>query len=131
MGFYTYWRYGHALIALGDQADLARAQTATLMMIVLVHVGYVFTARSILGSAFSFSPFGNRWLLLGVALTLVCNLSLVYLPAMNNLFRTAAFPLEWWPFVLLGLPAGFLFPELEKAIVRWRKRQHGLTTIEG
>ena len=122
LGFYTYWRFGNELLAAGNSVDLAQAQTATLMMVVMVHLGYVFTARSILGSAFSFSPFGNRWLLLGVALTLIFNLSLVYAPFMHNLFRTAAFPTEWWLLVLLGFPAGFLFPELEKAFVRWWRR---------
>jgi len=126
LGFYTYWQFGHELLATGNAADLSQAQTATLMMVVMVHLGYVFTARSILGSAFSFSPFGNRWLLVGVALTLVFNLSLVYSPFMNDLFRTAAFPAEWWFFVLLGLPAGFLFPELEKAVVRQWKRKRGI-----
>ncbi len=123
LGFYTYWQFGHELLAAGNTADLAQAQTATLMMVVMVHLGYVFTARSILGSAFSFSPFGNRWLLMGVAMTLIFNLSLVYAPFMNNLFRTEAFPAEWWLLVLLGLPAGFLFPELEKALVRWWRQK--------
>jgi magnesium-transporting ATPase (P-type) len=106
LGFYTYWRFGHELMATGDTGDLRQAQTATLMMVVMVHLGYVFTARSILGSAF----------------TLIFNLAMVYAPFMNNMFRTAAFPAEWWLFVLLGIPAGFLVPELEKAVVRhWRR----------
>ena len=126
MGFYTYWRFGHELVATGDAADLAQAQTATLLMVVMVHLGYVFTARSIMGSAFGFSPFGNRWLLLGVALTVIFNLSMVYAPLMNDVFRTAAFPADWWPFILLGLPAGFLLPELEKAIGRRRRRGTGV-----
>ena len=96
------------------------------MMVVMVHLGYVFTARSTLGSAFAFNPFGNRWLLLGAALTLIFNLSMVYAPFMNKLFRTAPFPAEWWYFVLLGLPAGILFPELEKAVVRRWRRTKGI-----
>ncbi len=123
MGFYTYWQFGHQLVAAGAESDLAQAQTATLMMVVMVHLGYVFTARSVLGSAFSFSPFGNRWLLVGVGLTLVSNLALVYAPFMNELFRTAPFPAEWWYLVLLGLPAGLLFPEAEKAVVRWARQR--------
>jgi magnesium-transporting ATPase (P-type) len=130
MGFYTYWRFGHGLLMTGDGADLAQAQTATLMMIVMVHLGYVFTARSVSGSAFTFSPFGNRWLLLGVVLTVIFNGSMVYVPFMNELFRTAPFPAEWWLFVVLGLPAGFLFPEAEKAIIRWWKPKRGSTAAQ-
>jgi magnesium-transporting ATPase (P-type) len=125
-GFTTYWVFGHELV---DQvgaaaADLSAAQTATLNSVVMVHLGYVFTARSTKGSAFTFSPFGNRWLLGGVAATILFNLAIVYSPMLNALFRTAPFPTEWWPFVLLGFPAGFLVPEIEKAIVRgWEARK--------
>ncbi len=33
------------------------------MTVILVHLGYVMTARSTTESAFSFSPFSNKWLL--------------------------------------------------------------------
>jgi magnesium-transporting ATPase (P-type) len=122
MGFATYWRFGHDLME-GGAIDLAAAQTATLTSVVMVHLGYLFTARSTRASAFTFSPFGNRWLLAGAAATVLFNLAMVYSPLMNSLFRTAPFPTDWWAFVALGLPAGFLVPELEKAIVRWWSRR--------
>ena len=93
------------------------------MGVVLVHLGYVMTARSTIRSAFTFSPFSNKWLLGGVAFTVIADLLIVYLPVFNNVFRTVAFPAEWWPFVLIGLPAGFLIPELEKLIRREKRRK--------
>ena len=112
-GFLIYWEFGHRAIS-NEDIVLGQAQTAAFMSVVLVHLGYVITARSTTKSAFTFSPFSNKWLLGGIALAIISDLLIVYLPALNNVFRTVAFPIEWWPFVLFGLPAGFFIPELEK-----------------
>jgi len=123
--FIIFWHFGQLAFA-SPNVDmlLTQAQTAALMTVVGVHIGYIFTARSTFGSAFTFSPFSNKWILGGVAITIIIDLMIVYLPALNNVFRTAAFPASWWPYVLIGLPVGFFVPELEKLIRRQlRKRE--------
>jgi len=120
-GFFIYWTFGHRAMAT-ESIILTQAQTAALMSVVMVHVGYVMTARSTFKSAFTFSPFSNKWILGGVALTIIIDLMIVYVPFLNTIFRTAAFPAEWWPYILLGLPVGFFIPELEK-LVRRRLRK--------
>jgi P-type Ca2+ transporter type 2C len=103
---------------------LTEAQTAALMSVVCVHLGYVMTARSTFKSAFTFSPFSNKWLLGGVAITIITYLIIVYVPFLNSIFRTAPFPTEWWLYILLGLPIGFFIPELDKLVRRQlRKRK--------
>lgn len=121
-GFLIYWNFGHLALAT-DNILLTEAQTATLMAVVFVHVGYIMTARSTFESAFTFSPFSNKWILGGVAITIITDLAIVYVPALNNVFRTAPFPAEWWPFVAIGLPVGFLVPELEKLVRRQLKKR--------
>lgn len=122
-GFLIYWNFGHLALAT-DNILLTEAQTATLMAVVFVHVGYIMTARSTFESAFTFSPFSNKWILGGVAITIITDLAIVYMPALNSVFRTAPFPAEWWPFVAIGLPVGFFVPELEKLVRRQlRKRK--------
>ncbi len=101
------------------------------MSVILVHLGYVMTARSTTKSAFTFSPFSNKWLLGGIAFTIIADLLIVYLPSLNSVFRTAPFPAEWWPFVLVGLPAGFLIPELEKLVRRRLQKRKGLISAMG
>ena len=114
-GFSVYWIYGHLAISGGvNELALTQAQSAAFISIVLVHIGFIFTARSILGSAFTFSPFSNKWVLWGVGITIVTNLLIVYAPFLNTVFRTAPFPTEWWPLILLALLPGFLVVELEK-----------------
>jgi magnesium-transporting ATPase (P-type) len=121
-GFLIYWEFGHLALSNSD-IILSQAQTAAFMGVILVHLGYVMTARSTTKSAFTFSPFSNKWLLGGIAFTIIADLLIVYLPTLNNVFRTVAFPVEWWPFVLIGLPAGFFIPELEKFVRRKIQRK--------
>lgn len=121
-GFLVFWGFAHGATSQ-DNALLTQAQTAAFMSIVLVHLGYVITARSTHDSAFTFSPFSNKWLLGGIALTVVANLMMVYAPFMNSIFRTAPFPAHWWPYVLIGLPLGFFVPEVEKLVRRAVQRR--------
>jgi hypothetical protein len=70
----------------------------------------------------------SRVLLAAIAGIVFCilrkaDLLIVYLPALNNVFKTRPFPPQWWPFVILGLPAGFFIPELEKFILRRLKKR--------
>ncbi len=121
--FIVYWIYGHLAISGGvDELALTQAQSAAFISVVLVHIGFIFSARSIFGSAFTFSPFSNKWVLWGVGITIVTNVMIVYVPFLNDLFRTAPFPTEWWPFVILALLPGFLVVELEKFLRKQFKR---------
>jgi Ca2+-transporting ATPase len=115
--FGVYWVFGHYSIS-NDSIEINQAQTAAFMSVVLVHLGYVMTARSVHKSGFSINPFTNKWLLGGIAFTILADLLIVNLPVLNSVFKTTPFPLSWWPLVLIGLPAGFLVPELEKIIRR-------------
>jgi Ca2+-transporting ATPase len=121
--FAIFWVFGHYSLS-DDDIVINQAQTAAFMSVVLVHLGYVMTARSTTNSAFTFSPFSNKWLLGGIAFTILADLLIVYLPALNSVFKTAPFPVSWWPLVLIGLPAGFFVPELEK-LVRNKFRKKG------
>jgi len=115
LAFALYWVFGHYSIS-NDDIVIHQAQTAAFMSVVLVHLGYVMTARSIHKSGFTINPLSNKWLLGGILFTIVADLLIVYLPALNSVFKTVPFPVAWWPFILIGLPAGFFIPELEKLI---------------
>ena len=119
-GFVIYWIYGHLAMSgsVGDELMLTQAQTAAFMGVKLLHMGFVVTARSVMKSAFTFNPFSNKWVLAGIALTLITQLMITYVPAANVMFRTAPFPVQWWPVVILALFPGFLVVELEKWIRR-------------
>jgi len=124
-GFLIYWRFGHLAMSSEDVL-LSQAQTAAFMSVILVHLGYLVTARSTIKSAFTINILANKWLLGGMSFTIIADLLIVYLPALNSVFRTTPFPLSWWPFVFLGFPAGLLIPELEKLIIRRRQRKRNI-----
>ncbi len=120
-GFFVYYYFGASAVQPGqpvNQILLTQAQTAAFWGILLAHLGYVVSARSVYRSAFSFSPFSNLWLLLGIALSILIRFIPTILPAAAELFRTAAFPLSWWPLILLCFFPSFIAIEADKLIRR-------------
>ncbi|MBL7118002.1 MAG: cation transporting ATPase C-terminal domain-containing protein, partial [Candidatus Syntrophoarchaeum sp.] len=121
-GFLMY--YLTTLIYGETELVLTQAQTAAFTTVMLVHICYLFTARSITDSAFKFSPFSNKWVLIGTAITLALQLTIIYaLPSIGiNPFRTAPLPAEWWiPMILVSLPIFFII-EFEKFLTkRWKR----------
>jgi magnesium-transporting ATPase (P-type) len=106
-----------------DELLLTQAQTAAFWGILLAHFGYVISARSIYGSAFSLNPLSNRWLLAGIVISVLIRLIPTLVPQANALFRTAAFPAAWWPLILLCFLPSFIAIESDKLIRKlWRQK---------
>jgi len=125
-GFYIYYHFGAAALLPSGEVDLllvTQAQTAAFWAILFAHFGYVISARSIYRSAFCFNPFSNPWLLGGILLSLLIRLVPTMIPAASELFRTADFPAQWWPLILLCIFPSFLAIEADKLARRlWRGR---------
>jgi hypothetical protein len=120
-GFWIYYHFGAAAVVDAQIVDvllITQAQTAAFWAILLGHFGYVVSARSIHDSAFSFSPFSNRWLLGGIGLSIAIRLIPTVIPQAATLFRTAEFPSAWWPLIGLCLFPSFIAIELDKALRR-------------
>ena len=130
-GFAMYYHYGMPAIdgSLVTNPDLlTQAQTAAFTTVVLLHLCYVITARSMTESAFTFSPFSNRWLLAGIAITILTQLAIVYHPIGNAILRTAPLPLDWWYLMILFALPGFFVIEIEKWLTkRFRGRGAAVT----
>ena len=116
-GFLIYHHFGAAAVVAGEIVDpllLTQAQTAAFWAILLAHFGYVVSARSIHDSFFSFSPFSNKWLLGGIAVSIAIRFIPTFIPQAASLFRTAEFPNEWWPLILLCFFPSFIAIEMHK-----------------
>jgi magnesium-transporting ATPase (P-type) len=124
-GFLIYYHFGAAAVVDGvivNELLLTQAQTAAFWGILLAHFGYVVSARSIYGSVFTLNPFSNRWLLLGIALSIAIRFIPTLVPEASALFRTAPFPAAWWPLILLCFLPSFLAIETDKALRKlWSK----------
>ena len=125
-GFFIYHHFGAAAVAADgtvlNEHLLTQAQTAAFWAILMIHIGFVMSARSVYHSAFTFSPFSNRWLLAGIAASIGLRLIPEFVPPVAVAFRTASFPIEWWLYILPCLLPGFIVLELEKAV---RRRYRG------
>jgi magnesium-transporting ATPase (P-type) len=111
---------------LFDEFVLRRAQTAAFTAVMLVHLCYLFTARSITESAFSFSPFSNKWVLIGAAITLGLQLTIIYAPPYIgiNPLRTAPLSAECWLAMIVVALSMFFIIEVEKFLTkRWETRR--------
>jgi P-type Ca2+ transporter type 2C len=118
-GFLIYHHFGAAAVVNGEVVNellLTQAQTAAFWAILLAHFGYVISARSIYSSAFTLNPFSNRWLLGGIMLSIGIRFIPTLVPEAAALFRTAPFPPEWWPLILLCFLPSFLAIETDKLL---------------
>jgi len=123
--FFVYHHFGSSAVvdgALVDPLRLTQAQTAAFWAVLLVHFGFVLSARSVHKSAFTFSPFTNKWLLYGILISLLTRLLPTFIPAFSVVFRTTTFPAEWWWVILPCLLPGFAALELDKLIGRRRNK---------
>ncbi|MGW6442674.1 HAD-IC family P-type ATPase [Lentzea sp. NPDC055074] len=102
---------------LSAGASLEVARTVAVNVFVGAQIAYLSNCRSL--ERFRPSTGPNRWLLVGVALTVGLQLLLTYAPFMNTLFHTA--PLGWqaWGAVVALSAASYVLVELEK----WRQRR--------
>jgi calcium-translocating P-type ATPase len=127
-GFLLYHHFGSAALegnVVVNELLLTQAQTAAFWGILFAHFGYVISARSIYTSAFSFSPFSNRWLLAGIALSIVIRLLPTFVPPLAAIFRTAPIPADWWPLIALCFLPSFLAIEADKALRKSMSRRAG------
>ncbi|GIU95370.1 MAG: ATPase [Gaiellaceae bacterium] len=100
--------------------DLDRARTVALTTMVLFQAFHVGNCRSEHGSAFSKSPFSNRFLFLGTAAALAIQVVALHLPATQYLLRVEPLDPAIWVEMILVASSVVLAVELHKLIVRRR-----------
>ena len=99
-------------------ADLDTARTATVNLLLMGELFYLFNCRRLTASVLSWHGLtGNRTVLVAIAVLAVLQAGFTYLPVMQHLFRTAPLDAPTWALIgLFGL-AVFLVVELEKALI--------------
>jgi Ca2+-transporting ATPase len=100
--------------------DLRYAQTMAFTTLVLAQLLNVFNARSDERSAFV-GVFTNRWLLGAIGLSLVLQMFVLYIPAMQKAFGTVGLSLGDWARCAVPASAVLWVSELAKLIARRRQ----------
>jgi cation-transporting ATPase F len=95
-------------------ASLPEARTAAMNLFVAVELLYLFSCRSLAGPSWRGGILSNRWLVAGVALQVLAQLAITYLPAMNRLFQTAPIDLAAWSWIALLATLAWAVVALDK-----------------
>ena len=93
--------------------SVEEARTVAVNVFMSVQIFYLFACRSLRRSLFTYNPFGNRVIVLGVGVVIGLQLLFTYAPFMNIAFGTAPLALtEWAMIVLVGIVAMVLMDAL-------------------
>lgn len=79
--------------------DLTKAQTVAFSTLVMAQLIHVFDCRSE-KSIFSRNPLENKWLILAVATSFLMLVGVIYLEALQPIFKTTALQVQEWLFIL-------------------------------
>lgn len=101
-----------------QQAAYLQGTTAVIAGIMAGQLGTLFATRTSVTSAFSLSPLRNRWLLPSLGAEIAILLGIVYLPPLQAVFTTSAFPPVTWLYLYSFVPIILLFEEGRKLVVR-------------
>jgi magnesium-transporting ATPase (P-type) len=119
--YFTYWMMGYwgQWVDLPNQGPLYQAATAlTLGCVVATQIGNLFAQRTETVSVLRVGWFSNPLLWVGVATEVLLLVLIVYVPALQWVFGTAAFPPSHWLFLLACVPSLLLADEVRKALLR-------------
>jgi magnesium-transporting ATPase (P-type) len=103
---------------MGNGYSVEAARTVVMTTIVMMELACIFSTRSFVTPALSRNFFSNKWVFLGVAITIILQSCVIYLPFMNKLFNTVAVEAVAWLPILLTTVALFILVESEKVVMR-------------
>ena len=96
--------FGLFSAALEAGATNAEARTLAVNAFVAMEIGYLFNCRSLHQSVWRIGWFTNRWIWVGIGMTVALQIAFTYVPFMNDIFGSAPLPpAAWWPVVGLGV----------------------------
>ncbi len=116
--FYHYLPPSYQIEGLVDEELMRKPWTISLTMLAVFQWYNVFNVRSDLSSVFSPKLFSNKWLLMAFVLAVLLQMAIVYVPFLQDIFRTTAISLFDWVIILsFGLTI-VLAEEIRKMIMR-------------
>jgi len=97
-------------------SDLAHAQTFAFTAMVAFEWFQALNARSQYQSVFSIGPFRNRWLLVGVGIAIILQITVIHTPVGRLLFGTVPLSLFDWLLIVLVSSSIWIADELFKRL---------------
>ncbi len=131
--YFQYWTNGYwgQFLDLPSTGPLYHSATAmALAAVVTTQIGNVLAHRTDRSSIFEVGFFSNRLVWMGITIELVLIMCITYVPALQQLFGTAAFPLENWLFLFAWAPVLLIAEEVRKGFLRWYEQRTVSTNLE-
>lgn len=107
-------------------ADINKARTVALTTMVLYQLFNVFNSRSETQSIFQMNMMSNPFLFYSIIASIIAQLSIIYVPALQFIFRTTALNLMDWAVILPTALTVILAVEIDKAL---RRGKHELPEL--
>jgi Ca2+-transporting ATPase len=117
---------GYFSVRLGQGAPLAYAQTGTFTLLAVCEWFNVLNCRSRTRSALRHGLLRNPWLLAGLAVSVLLQGAVLYLPPLGRIFRTV--PLPAWELLAIAAVGSLVLwaEEIRKLLARRRVRAAAL-----
>ena len=109
---------GNYLLALHSGDSIEQARTVAVTTMVFFQLFQAWNSRSETESVFRMSPMGNPFLLFGMIASIFAHLAVIYVPALQWVFRTVPLTTQEWGEVLLISATIVLAVEIDKRIRR-------------
>jgi magnesium-transporting ATPase (P-type) len=111
--------FGLFLWQQNQNVEIEYARTVAVNTLVMFEIFYLFNSRYITEGVLNKSGFfGNRYVLIAIAILLVFQMLFTYTAPMQSLFGTAAISFESWSLILIISSSVLFLVELEKVLVR-------------
>lgn len=125
----TYWTLSIAVIMMVGTLIIFRgfeglrhAQTVAFTTLMMFQMFNVLNCKSNIHSVFKIF-FNNKWLILAVALSIILQMIVLYVPFMNTLFKTYPLPIFEWMMILLVSSSVLWFDEIFKIVKRFNSTE--------
>lgn len=96
--------------------NLDAARTVSVNTLVVIQIFYLLNCRSLDRSIFSIGLFSNKWIIVGIAITVLLQLLYTYSPFMNYIFESAPLGIEAWLRIIVVSIVSFILIEAYKKI---------------
>ncbi len=106
--------------AMNQGYSLEKARTMAVTTMVFFQFFQAWNARSELKSVFRLSPFSNKFLFISMFLAVLAQVTVVYSPALQWVFRTEALALYDWVKIIAMSASVIVLVELDKFVRRQR-----------
>ena len=119
--FLQYWTHGYwgQFFGLPSSGQIYMSATSmTLAAIITTQIGNLFAQRTERRSFLKSDIFSNPLIWVGIGSMLAIVFAVIYVPHLQWIFGTAAFPLSNWIFLFALTPLLLLVDELRKALIR-------------